>query len=87
MNSASNGVTLIKSSNYNYSVRIVYYDTSKNKVNESNYPDVGEYHYYVNSVPDESFTEGYIRISLVLKDAEALSESDVSELTIYLGNY
>lgn len=80
-----NGVTLIKSSNYNYSVRVVYYDTSKNMVDQNNYAgDVDESDYYVITVPDESFTEGYIRISLVLKDGEALSESDVSNLTILL---
>lgn len=80
-----NGMTLITSSNYNYNVRTIYYDTSKTMVEQSNYTGaVNEYSYYINSVPDESFTEGYIRISLVLKDNEELSESDVSNLTILL---
>lgn len=80
-----NGVTLINSSSYNYIVRIVYYDTSKNMVNQNNYINsVEDLCYYVRPVPSESFTEGYIRISLVLKDGEALSESDVANLTITL---
>lgn len=86
-----NGVTLINSSSYNYNVRIIYCDTAKNMIEQSNYVgEPNEHCYYIPPVPSVSYAEGYegyIRISLVLKDNEELSESDVSNLNIYLGNY
>lgn len=82
----ASGIEPVMSSQYNYNARIVYYDLNKTKVAEFNdsYYNIYDQNVGVLTTYGAFTGNGYIRISLVVKDNVAITSDDVADLSITL---
>lgn len=82
----ASGIEQVMSSTYSYNARVVYYDSNKTKVAEFNdsYFNIFDEDVGVLTTYGAFTGNGYIRISLVVKDNASVTIDDVADLTITL---
>lgn len=82
----ASGIEPVMSSQYNYNARVVYYDSNKTKVAEFNdsYSNIFDEDVGVLTTYGAFTGDGYIRISLVVKDNASITSADIADLSITL---
>lgn len=82
---AVSGVTPVKSTTYQYSARIAFYDASSRAFITGQAVNIGAWTGVVPAWDTDTTTDtAYIRISLVIKDNEAITADDIKDIKITL---
>ena len=77
------GVTLVVNTAYNYARRTVWYDANKTKLAEDNNAAAVD-RYRITAQPPSGNGASYVRVSMVIKDAAAITAADIAGLKIAL---